>query len=436
MPYDVAHAVTALNEDYLRRYPAEAARAAADMHPEDIAELLRNQPAVRAIAIWQQLPLELSVEVLRQLDDELAALLLNRADAVRSARAYARLREPRQERLHGRLAPSRARELEHLMHYPADSAGALMDTNFPLLTATMPAREALNRLRRRRTRAAQQFYFTSADEPPRLYLLEIQDLAFAEPRSPLLELARRAPAMVTPTAGQEEIVEQFERHKLAELPVIDVNGELVGVIHYDALVSAVREDSSADLLTMVGASREERALSKVGFVVRKRLPWLQINLLTAFLAAAVVGLFESTIAQFTALAVLLPVVAGQSGNTGAQALAVTMRGLALREISLSHWLRVARKELGAGVINGIAVAAVTSVGVLIWSGSVGLALVIGCSMVISMVAAALSGVTVPMVLSAAGQDPAQSSSIILTTITDITGFFTFLGIATLLSGLL
>jgi magnesium transporter len=436
MPHDVSHAVTALNEDFLRRYPAEAARAAADMHPEDIAELLKGQPVARAIAIWQQLPLDLAAVVLQQLGDDLTCQLLNRADAVRSARAYARLREGRRERLRPRLAASRVRELEHLMHYPANSAGALMDTNFPLLTAAMTAREALNRLRQRRTRAAQQFYFTSEDEPPRLYLLDIQELAFAEPRSHLIEIARPAPAAVAPTAGQEEIVEQFDRQKLAELPVTDVNGELVGVIHYDALVSAVREDSSADLLTMVGASREERALSKVNFVVRKRLPWLQINLLTAFLAAAVVGVFESTIAQFTALAVLLPVVAGQSGNTGAQALAVTMRGLALREISISHWGRVARKELGAGFINGIAVALVTAIGVMVWSGSGGLALVIGCSMVISMVAAGFSGVVIPMLLSAAGQDPAQSSSIILTTITDVVGFFTFLGIATLLSGLL
>jgi len=436
MAYDVRHAVTALNEDYLRRYPAEAARAVADMHSDDIAELLAAQPVMRAIAVWQQLPLDLAAETLHRLDDELASRLLNRADAVRSARAFARLREARRERLRERITASRLREFERLMHFPANSAGALMDTNFPLLTPAMNAREALTRLRRRRSRSAQQFYFTSEDEPPRLYLLEIQELAFADPRSRLIDLARPAPTAVTPTANQEDIVEQFERHKLAELPVTDVHGELVGVIHYDALVSAVREDSSADLLTMVGASREERALSKIGFVVRKRLPWLQINLLTAFLAAAVVGLFESTIAQFTALAVLLPVVAGQAGNTGAQALAVTMRGLALREISISHWLRVARKEIGAGFINGVAVAAVTSIGVLVWSGSGGLALVIGASMVISMVAAGFSGVIVPILLSAAGQDPAQSSSIILTTITDIIGFLTFLGIATLLSGLL
>jgi magnesium transporter len=187
---------------------------------------------------------------------------------------------------------------------------------------------------------------------------------------------------------------------------------------------------------MVGASREERALSPVGFAVRKRLPWLEVNLATAFLAAAVVGLFESTIARFTALAVLLPVVAGQSGNTGAQALAVTMRGLALREVRVQQWLRVALKEGRVALINGIAVAVTTAAAVYVWSRSIGLTLVILTSMVISMVAAGLSGAGIPMLLTAAKQDPAQSSSIILTTVTDVVGFFSFLGIATLLSGLI
>jgi magnesium transporter len=241
---------------------------------------------------------------------------------------------------------------------------------------------------------------------------------------------------VLPVASREEVVEQLEKYKLADIPVVDVNGKLVGVIRYNALVNAVREETSADILTMVGVSKNESALSKARFVVRKRLPWLEINLLTAFLAASVVGIFEGTIAKFTALAVLLPVVAGQSGNSGAQALAVTMRGLALREIHTWHWRKVALKEIGAGFINGLAIALTTALGVFVWSRSSGLSLVIAVSMVISMMAAAVAGVIIPMVLSAVGQDPAQSSSIILTTITDVVGFFSFLGIATLLSGML
>ena len=187
---------------------------------------------------------------------------------------------------------------------------------------------------------------------------------------------------------------------------------------------------------MFGASKDETALSTAGLVIRKRLPWLQINLATAFLAAAVVGLFEGIIAQFTALAVLLPVVAGQSGNTGAQALAVTMRGLALHEIGTSQWKRVLTKEIKASIINGIAVALTTATGVFVWSRSTGLALIITIAMVIAMVAAAISGVIIPIILRKMGQDPAQSSSIILTTVTDVTGFFAFLGIATILSGLI
>jgi magnesium transporter len=150
----------------------------------------------------------------------------------------------------------------------------------------------------------------------------------------------------------------------------------------------------------------------------------------------VVGIFEDTIARFTALAVLLPVVAGQSGNAGAQALAVTMRGLALREIGLRHWLRVTTKESVVGLLNGIGIAATTAIGVYVWSGNYGLSLVIAVSMVLSMVAAGIAGALVPIGLKRVGQDPATSSSIILTTVTDIAGFFSFLGIATALAGML
>jgi magnesium transporter len=218
--------------------------------------------------------------------------------------------------------------------------------------------------------------------------------------------------------------------------VVNADHHLIGELQSSDLMSAIKEDLASNMQTMVGVSKEERALSSSFFAVRKRLPWLQINLLTAFLASAVVGAFEDTIAQFTALAVLLPVAAGQSGNTGAQALAVTMRGLTLREVTLRHWFKIMMKECGAGFMNGIAIAITCATGVYIWSKSFGLALVMAIAMVVSMTLAGASGAMVPMVLKRLGQDPAASSSIILTTITDIAGFMSFLGIATLLSGML
>ena len=182
-------------------------------------------------------------------------------------------------------------------------------------------------------------------------------------------------------------------------------------------------------LQQIAAWQRERALSPPLLTIKSRLPWLLINLLTAFTAASVVGLFDETIAQFTALAVLLPIVAGQSGNTGAQALAVTSRGLALREIRVAHGPRVLRKEVLAACVNGATSGGLTACGVFVWSGSFGLALVIGVSMLVSMVLAALFGALVPLALTAWGRDPATASSIILTTVTDVTGFFSFLGLA-------
>lgn len=310
-----------------------------------------------------------------------------------------------------------------------------MDPRITAFRAESTVRDALARLRAQRGRPVADIFVVDGDGQL-VGALPLQELALADPAARIDSLKLRTPVSVQATASRTEVVEVFERGIGTTIPVVDYDGRPVGVIRNDALVRATEQEATADIQTMVGVSRDERALSPVPFAVRKRLPWLQINLGTAFLAAAVVGIFEDTIAKYTALAVLLPVVAGQSGNTGAQALAVTMRGLALREIRLRHWFRVGMKELGAGALNGIGVALVTSAAVFFWSGSGGLALVIGVAMVTSMVIASISGASIPMILTAFGQDPAQSSSIVLTTVTDVIGFFSFLGLATVLGGLL
>ena len=435
MTADAIHAVHALNQAYLRLHPVEAHRTINQLSIKEVIELLQLQSPSDMEALWNRLTLGMATAVLPQLPEQYAKQILQRGEPVHTARVLVRLDADARTRLMAYVGSSRQRELSSLVQYPDDSAGSLMDPRFLPLYDTLSVREALHRIRKFKPRFTRQLYLID-DEGRLQRMIEIHKLALTEAGSSLVELSQPVPAVVMPTATREEVVAQLEQHRITDLPVVDIAGRLIGIIRYETLMEAMRDESSVDILTMVGASRDERALSNVGFVVRKRLPWLSINLLTAFLAAAVVGLFESTIAQFTALAVLLPVVAGQSGNTGAQALAVTMRGLALREIGTSQWLRVARKEIGAAFINGVAIAILTSTGVLVWSSSAGLALVIGTSMVIAMVAAAFAGVVIPAILSSLGQDPAQSSSIILTTITDVVGFSAFLGIATLLSGML
>lgn len=435
MTANAMHAVNALNQAFLRLYPLPAQQILNQLSVDDLLALLQAQPAADMVRLWDGLMLDVATTVLQRLPEASARQILQRGDPIHASRVLVRLSIDERQQMMTLIDSTRQRELNSLAVYPENSAGSLMDPRFLSLHDSHTVRDAVRKIRKLKPSFTRQLY--TVDDDGRLQrMVEIHQLALAETSDTLASLSRPVPAMVTATATREEVVGQLETYRITDLPVVDLDGRLIGIIRYDALMEAVREESSIDMLKMVGASRDERALSQVGFVVRKRLPWLSVNLLTAFLAASVVALFEGTIAQFTALAVLLPVVAGQSGNTGAQALAVTMRGLALREIGTSQWLRVARKEVGAAFINGIAIALLTSLGVLVWSSSVGLALVIGSSMVIAMVAAAASGAVIPVILSSMGQDPAQSSSIILTTVTDVVGFFAFLGIATLLSGML
>jgi magnesium transporter len=419
----------------MEQYPREAATWLERSRPPDVARLFERQEAGLAAEVLGRLRADFAADVIEALDQSAATAILARFEPSRAAALLSRLEpEARAARL-AALGPSLSKELTALMAYPAGVAGAIMDPRVTSFRPDATAGEVLARLRALRNQAIHAVFVVDA-EGRLTGSVGIQDLALASPGTRLDGIAQPSPARVQALAPQDEVIAIAEDRRLSSIPVVDIGDRLLGVIRYADLLAASQRDATADLQTMVGVSKEERALSGALFAVRKRLPWLQVNLGTAFLAATVVGLFESTIAQFTALAVLLPVVAGQSGNTGAQALAVTMRGLALREIGVRHWLRVARKELAVGALNGVAVALVTSLGVWAWSGSPGLAGVIGGAMVLSMTIAGVSGASVPMALILLRQDPAAASSIVLTTITDVIGFLTFLGFATVASGVL
>jgi magnesium transporter len=431
----LANAVHVLQRDLIENHPVDAVQLLERLPPAEVAEALSRHPISVTTPVWERLSPDIGMRAIDALPGEQAAEVLHHMDPSRAA-ALLFMRDPEvREDYLGRLPGPVAAELRAILAYPADSAGALMDPRLLLLRPDTTVREALARIRALRRRGMRMLFVVDADNHLEGQV-DIQDIATATAATRLEEILRPVQAVVNAVASREEVVDILERYRLTDLPVLDAEARLIGVVRYRNLVAAAEDEATVAMQTMVGVSKDERALSKVSFAVRKRLPWLHINLATAFLAAAVVGLFESTIAKYTALAVLLPVVAGQSGNTGAQALAVTMRGLALREIRARQWPRVVFKEMSAGFWNGVAIAVTTSLGVWIWSGSTGLAGVIGVSMILSMVIAGIFGAAIPLVLTSIGQDPAQSSSIVLTTVTDIAGFFSFLGIATLFSGFL
>ncbi len=418
-----------------------------NLAPDVAISVLTRQSESELLAWIEEGTVQRAVVALRHLDADTAGRLIEEFPAKRRADVIAAM-EPRdafrclrtiprrrREALVGSLPPAVKREAERILRVREDSAAALMEIQPLHITTHTHVAECLARVRNCQTRLPRTLFVVDADDTL-VGAIDLQALIAAASDASIGTMMHPVKWQVDEFTTREEIAAGIGRFNINTLPVVNLQGHFSGIIRSENLFDAVEQDALSDLQTMVGAGKDEHALSTVWTTVQKRHPWLQINLLTAFLAASVVGLFEHTIAQFTALAVLMPVVAGQSGNSGSQALAVTLRGLALREIGVNAWLRVVRKEMSAGLLNGLGIALVTSLSVYLWSKSPGLALVIGLAMVASMTIAGIAGAFIPIMMSRLGQDPATSSTIVLTTVTDVSGFFSFLGIATLLSFLL
>ena len=424
-----------LLDTYFKKFPLDAASILSSFSEGKILDYLKNQPAEISAAILSRMNPDIAADILEAVESKKFKELVEYLNIFLAARLISHFQTDNIKQRLGLLSSGKTKQIRELISYPPDCAAFMMDTRVTTFKPYTTVKEALKRIRSLKDRRIYQVFLV--DEEGRLTdVIPLQNIAVSDTKKQLMDLVERPPVSINALAPRDEVVQLIEEKKLINLPVVDINNHLLGVIRNDTLFDAAKTDVTESVQAIFGAGREERALSKVSFAVRKRLPWLQINLATAFLAASVVAIFEDTISRITVLAVFLPVVAGQSGNTGSQALAVTMRGLALREIGISQWFVVARKEIMVGVINGVAVAITTSIIVFFWASSFGLSVVIGISMVCSMAIAGLSGALIPMILQSLGQDPASSSSIILTTVTDIVGFLSFLGLATALASVL
>lgn len=426
----------ALTQAFLANHPIEAGRAIETMPEARAIEYLERLNHQYVVPIINAMTPMVGAALLRKMSGAMRLSILDQPARNRAASLLGQLPEDERASYLADLPEGAAKQIEEILAYPPTTAGRRMSTMVFSLPIDATVAQALDTLRISEAARAAHTIMLLDGENRLVGGADLRRLAIADPEATLRSLMTPWPAVASPLDPQEEVVKLLEAHALEELPVVDLEGRVLGVVRQTRLLDALKGEATLDIQTMVGVSKDERALSSSWFALRKRMPWLQINLLTAFLAASVVSVFEQTIATYTALAILLPVVAGQSGNAGAQALAVTMRGLALREITISHWFRVMRKEMNAGLWNGLAIAVTCGIGVFVWSGSIGLVLVIALSMVISMVSAGIAGALVPIVLARLGQDPAVASSIILTTVTDVAGFFSFLGIATALSSML
>ncbi len=427
-----------LLRSFVELHPEDAARAFERLDLAERTRLFKTLPSHVAVTLLERISPASVAPILSKLETGRAAELLEEASPRVASTILHQLDEDHREQLLEGLSEEVSRPLLELAKYAGDTAGGIMETRVASLSSDFTVQQAISAIRKAPREALHYLYVTQRDGTL-IGVLNMRDLLLAAPRDPIQPLVRKEVFSVPDTMASEEVVQLMRERKFLAIPVVDYEGRLVGVVKHAEALQAGQEAAFEDFQKIVGAGADERALSPVGFVVRSRLPWLFVNLLTAFMAAAVVGVFEGVIAKVAALAVLLPVVAGQGGNTGSQSLAVVMRGLALREIIPGVKKRLVVKELTAGTVNGIAVAIVTAIAVFGWrimagdstAAGFGLALVIGLAMVVNMAAAAISGAVIPLILQAFGRDPAQSASIFLTTVTDIVGFASFLGFASL-----
>jgi magnesium transporter len=392
-------------------------------HDFDFSALTEVDDTVRE-EILDELPAETVAEGVRELDSDDAVAILED------------LPKDEQIEILDQLPASERVALARSLLYPENSAGRRMQTEFIAVPPAWTVGQTIDHMRE------------TPDLPDRFYELYVVDPlgrlqgAVALDRMlrtkrpvPIPELLNEELWKVRATDDQEDTARLFERYNLVSAPVVDDGDRLVGVITCDDIVDVIEEEAEEDIKALGGVRREEELSDPVWFIARGRFNWLLVNLATAFLASSVLGLFEGQLEQMVALAVLAPIVASQGGNAATQTMTVAVRALATRELSSANAKRIVFREVLVGLVNGLAFAVITGVAAWAWFKVPGLGVVIGLAMVCNLLAGALGGILVPLVLHRFRADPAVSSGVFVTTVTDVVGFFSFLGIATLWFGL-
>lgn len=424
--------------------PRRAAAFLAQKHPEDVADVLERLDREDRIAVFKYLPVEMQAEVLLRFDenvlDEILQLLSHRdisdlvgeLDVDDAVDLIQELEPDERHKVLSQVPETERREVEELLKYPENTAGGLMTTEFVSMNGEQTVEEALKRLKSEPDidEGLLSQIFVTDNEGKLKGVVSIGELLKSPAENRLGDMAK--PIQSVPvTMDQEDVARMVEKYDLLSVPVVDEHGRLVGVITIDDLIDVIEEEASEDIAKFGGLGETESIFTPPQIAARRRLPWLLINLLTAFLAAGVVNLFKSTVSTVVYLAVFMPIVAGMGGNAGTQALAVTIRSIALGEVMLSDVKKVLLKEILVGVITGAVVGFITGLIAYIWVGQWFFGVLVFVALLGNMIVACMVGFLIPLALKALKMDPALASGVIVTTFTDVTGFMLLLGLATI-----
>ena len=416
-PADLAQVLSELSDrdreaafsTLVERHSRLAMEAVSELGPEAGATLLSSRSAEEIAGLVQEIESDDAAALVANLPEELSSAVLD-------------LMRPRESGV-----------VEGLLEYAEQTAGRIMNPAVFALNEDLTVGEAITELQIHRD-VEMVFYLYVVDERRHLVgVTSLRRLLLVSPETPLKRIMTADLISARADMDQEEVARQVAAYNLLAIPVVDEANKLVGIITVDDVIDVIKEEATEDINRMAGVAGDERAFTPALESLRKRLPWLAVNLVTAFLAAGVVALFEGTIDLFPVLAIFMPIVAGMGGNAGTQTLTVVVRGIALGELSWTNSRKALLKEVAVGIGNGVTLGIVAALVVWATRGNPVLGVVLGLAMVINMFVAAAAGTLVPLGLRAANVDPALASSVFITTMTDVFGFFSFLGLATIFS---
>lgn len=439
----VAELVPAIVEALARGDSSSVRALSADLRAPDLADVIELLEPDQRVALIGALGPQFDPEALSEVDssvrDQLSEALSNadlakavaQLDTDDAAYVIEGLEEADKQEILAQIPSGDRALLERNLEYPEETAGRLMTTHFVAVPPFWNVGQVIDHMRE-----AEELPETFSDifvVDPTFRVVGAVDLSRllrSKRQVGIAEIMERDLASVRASADQEEVARQFERYDLKSAPVVDDNQRLVGVVTVDDVVEVVGEEAEEDLRLLSGVGDESLADSVLE-TVKSRFLWLLINLATAFLASSVIKLFDASISQMVALAVLMPIVASQGGNAATQTMAVAVRAIATQQLGPVNALRVILREASVGLINGLLFATIVATVVLLWFGVGKLGLVIAAAMICNLFAAAMAGILIPLTLHRFGYDPAVASGVFVTTVTDVVGFFAFLGLATL-----
>ena len=420
-----------------------------ELHPADIADLIDNLEEQEKIRLFSLLEVEKASDVIPELSDlsreqiledisdKKLAEIIDEMDSDDAADVIAELNEAQARAVLDGIEPEESEDLKNLLRYEEDTAGGIMQTELVSVSSGATINDALKAVIQASEEIENVYNVFVVDTDNTLIgTIPLQKLITARRTSSATEAIDKAIPSVQTDIDQEEVARMFEKYDLVSLPVVDHENRLLGRITIDDIVDVMEEESSEDIYRIAGLHEDDNIFNEPMESVKRRLPWLYINLLTALASALVIGFFENTIQMVIALAVFMPVVAAIGGNAGSQTLTLIVRGLALGEVTFDNAKKALYKQIIVGVVNGVAVGVVIGLIASFWKGMPVLGAVIALAMVINVFVGTLIGTLVPLTLKWAKADPALGSHIFVTAFTDAFGFLSFLGLATIFLKLL